>query len=84
MGDTDAKASGEGRVTWLRSEGSRMAHALRVRPVKVREPGVRMSMCGRVAWHQTAQKAPQEQGRCAACLTSLTRLLSVSTVPDGV
>lgn len=61
-------------TTWLLSNGSQRAHALREKPVKVREPGARLSWCGRVAWHRRADQAPLTMLRCAACERALSRV----------
>lgn len=65
-------ASPEGGVKWLAAEGSRRAHALREHSPKMHAPpGVRMSMCGRIAWHRTAREAEPGVQHCGGCLRAL-------------
>lgn len=59
-------------MKWLTAAGSRRAHALR-ESSRVGIPSVRMSMCGRVAWHRHAATAPEDMPRCGSCLTAILR-----------
>lgn len=56
-----------GRVKWLTHPGSRVAHALREKPVKVRQPSTRLSWCGRVAWTAEGSEAPLTMLQCQSC-----------------
>ena len=62
---------------WFLAGSSRRSHAIRDHSPKVGAPGVRMSMCGRVAWHRTAEEAPAEMLRCIACTRALEQRATV-------
>ncbi|UVK61404.1 hypothetical protein SEA_GINGERBUG_54 [Microbacterium phage Gingerbug] len=63
-------------MKWLTAEGSRRAHALR-ESSRVTVPSVRVSMCGRIAWHRRASEAEPGMRRCAGCLTAIARRANV-------